>query len=97
MMQHSRNTTPRPPPRRGPGRAFATSEAGDQSPRAPSDRTVSEYMIANERLGVREPQPSTSRGGGSYRDNHSDIYVQQSTYRAPSEYRYTRCIISGET
>jgi len=65
-------------------------DAGDQSPRAPSDRTVSEYMIANERLGVREPQPSTSRGGGggsSYRDNHSDIYVQQSTYKAPSEYR----------
>jgi len=91
MMQHSRNTTPRPPPRRGPGRAFATSEAGDISPRAPSDRTVSEYMIANERLGVREPQPSTSRGGGgsSYRDNHSDIYAQQQqgNYRAPSEYR----------
>ncbi|XP_059470780.1 uncharacterized protein LOC132193866 [Neocloeon triangulifer] len=84
MMQSSRNTTPRPPPRRGPGRAFATSE-GDQSPRAPSDRTVSEYMIANERLSVRDPQPSTSRGG--FRDNQSDIYAQhQGTYKAPSEF-----------
>lgn len=87
IREARRSLSPRPPPRRGPGRAFATYE-GDESPRAPSDRTVSEYMIANERLGQGQgsrPGPSSHR---SHRDNTSDIYVTTGAYRAPSEIRY---------
>ncbi|XP_071057420.1 uncharacterized protein [Onthophagus taurus] len=69
---------------------------GEESQRAPSERTLSEYTpynVVNEREARRyhharnPPRASSalSRGSG-YDDNGSDIYVTSGAYKAPSEF-----------
>lgn len=72
-------------------RAYSTD--GEESQRAPSDRTMSEYMIGNERTAADDRSHRKERhtnGGnksrGSHYDNEgSDIYVTSAAYKAPSE------------
>ena len=75
-------------------RAYSTD--GEESQRAPSDRTMSEYMIANERAAASVVGPETRhkdrhKAGVSRQSNYdtegSDIYVTSAAYRAPSEMR----------
>jgi hypothetical protein len=80
-------------------RAYSTD--GEESQRAPSDRTMSEYMIANERAAATVVAPADNRnhrknrhtnGVGKSRSSHydnegSDIYVTSAAYKAPSELR----------
>jgi hypothetical protein len=72
-------------------RAYSTD--GEESQRAQSDRTVSEYMIANERAAATEDSSNRHRNGAaktrsSHYDNEgSDIYVTSAAYKAPSEIR----------
>jgi hypothetical protein len=79
-------------------RAYSTD--GEESQRAPSDRTMSEYMIGNERAATTVVAPDErnhrkdrqtnggSKSRGSHYDNEgSDIYVTSAAYKAPSELR----------
>ncbi|KDR21200.1 uncharacterized protein LOC110828306 isoform X2 [Zootermopsis nevadensis] len=78
-------------------RAYSTD--GEESQRAPSDRTMSEYMIANERAAATVVEPGNSRshrrdqqrnGASKMKSSHydnegSEIYVTSAAYKAPSE------------
>jgi hypothetical protein len=74
-------------------RVYSTD--GEESQRAPSDRTMSEYMISNERAATTAVSPDERNhrkdrhtNGGSHYDNEgSDIYVTSAAYKAPSELR----------
>ncbi|CAH0546019.1 unnamed protein product [Brassicogethes aeneus] len=71
---------------------------GEESQRAPSERTLSEYTsvpyrIVNERNGRNHhsnghhnpPRAASALSRGSGYDNGSDIYVTSGAYKAPSE------------
>ncbi|XP_065161020.1 uncharacterized protein [Atheta coriaria] len=71
---------------------------GEESQRAPSERTLSEYTpytVVNERryLNARNPPPrassALSRHSAGY-DNGSDIYVTSGAYKSPSEISRSR-------
>ncbi|GFG32186.1 hypothetical protein Cfor_04527 [Coptotermes formosanus] len=69
-------------------RAYSTD--GEESQRALSDRTMSEYMIANERAAASVVGPEDRhRNGASRQSNYdtegSEIYITSAAYRAPSE------------
>ena len=79
-------------------RAYSTD--GEESQRAPSDRTLSEYMVGNESAAATEAAPGERNhrkdrhrnGRSKSRNNHydnegSDIYVTSAAYKAPSELR----------
>jgi hypothetical protein len=79
-------------------RAYSTD--GEESQRAPSDRTMSEYMIGNERAATtlvahderNHRKDRHTNGGSKSRDSHydnegSDIYVTSAAYKSPSELR----------
>jgi len=82
-------------------RAYSTD--GEESQRAPSDRTMSEYMIANERAAATVVGPedrhkhrhkTAASRPSNYDTEGSEIYVTSAAYRAPSELsrgsRYSR-------
>lgn len=69
---------------------------GEESQRAPSDRTVSEYTsvpyaVVSERNGRKYQQnnsqraPSVLSKGSGYGDTGSEIYVTSGAYKSPSE------------
>ncbi|KRT85295.1 hypothetical protein AMK59_242 [Oryctes borbonicus] len=66
---------------------------GEESQRAPSERTLSEYTpytVVSERDGRRyqsrnSPRAPSAMSRGSGYDNGSDIYVTSGAYKAPSE------------
>lgn len=68
--------------------------AGEESQRAASERTMSEYTVTNERARV-VPPPRKHRARRSRSEERprstdqdgSDIYVTSAAYRAPSEIR----------
>ncbi|XP_017774206.1 PREDICTED: uncharacterized protein LOC108560977 [Nicrophorus vespilloides] len=63
---------------------------GEESQRAPSERTLSEYTsvpysVVNERRNHPPPRAPSALSRGSGYDNGSDIYVTSGAYKAPSE------------
>ncbi|GBP24160.1 hypothetical protein EVAR_10384_1 [Eumeta japonica] len=70
----------------------ASSRDGDESHRAPSERTVSEYTTMEERRVLpNEGRGRRARSGDSPRDSASEVYVTSAAYRPPSE---IRCIFT---